>query len=230
MKTTLNTKRITFCGLGVVALLAIAVILPSVPVFAQGPEHRPHGEFVDSRHDHNRSYPARDQYVRRLPDEYRIVNHRSSRYYFAGGAWYRPMRGRFIVVAPPIGMFVPFLPLAYVTLWVHGIPYYYANEVYYTPTAGGYVVAEPPNEDISTTPPAAESTVGNQLFIYPRQGQSEKQQANDRYDCHTWAVGQTTYDPIKPPSGMSAGQLQQKRADYQRAMGACLEGRGYTVK
>jgi hypothetical protein len=24
--------------------------------------------------------------------------------------------------------------------------------------------------------------------------------------------------------------MSQKRADYQRAMGACLDGRGYTVK
>jgi hypothetical protein len=32
------------------------------------------------------------------------------------------------------------------------------------------------------------------------------------------------------PQGMSANQAMQARADYQRAMAACLDGRGYTVK
>jgi hypothetical protein len=41
-------------------------------------------------------------------------------------------------------------------------------------------------------------------------------------------VNQTGYDPVQPPAG--ASQMSQKRADYQRAMGACLDGRGYTVK
>jgi len=230
MRKTLHIKHTLPWGLLILLALALTVMIPVNSAFAQGPDHRGRGEFMDSRHDHNRSYPARDQYVGRLPGEHRIVTYRSSRYYFADGAWYRPMRGRFIVVAPPIGMFVPFLPGAFVTLWVHGIPYYYANEVYYTPTAGGYVVAEPPKEDVSTTPPASDQAAQSRLFIYPRQGQSEKQQANDRYECHTWAVGQTSYDPVKPPSGVAANQLMQMRADYQRAMGACLEGRGYTVK
>ena len=229
MKNVLNLKNIIPWGLLILVLTVIAVSAPANFAFAQERGH--HGrEFMDSRHSHNRSYLARDQYVSRLPEGRRVVMYRNSRYYFAEGVWYRPWGGRFMVVAPPIGLFVPFLPGAYVTLWVHGIPYYYANEVYYTPTAGGYVVAEPPQDDVSTTPPASDQSAGSQLFIYPRQGQSEKQQANDRYECHTWAVGQTSYDPVKPPAGVSAGQLTQKRADYQRAMGACLEGRGYTVR
>jgi hypothetical protein len=68
----------------------------------------------------------------------------------------------------------------------------------------------------------------DKLFLYPRKGQSEQQQAKDRYECHSWAVSQTGYDPTQPPA--SAAQMSQKRADYQRAMGACLDGRGYTVK
>ncbi|MGD0279552.1 MAG: hypothetical protein ABSC11_09630, partial [Smithella sp.] len=65
------------------------------------------------------------------------------------------------------------------------------------------------------------------LFIYPRNGQNEKQQADDRYQCNNWAVGQSGYDPAKPAVGMSSFQ---KNADYQRAMGACLDARGYSVK
>jgi hypothetical protein len=29
------------------------------------------------------------------------------------------------------------------------------------------------------------------LYVYPRKGQTAKQTANDRYQCHQWAVGQT---------------------------------------
>jgi hypothetical protein len=68
------------------------------------------------------------------------------------------------------------------------------------------------------------------MFIYPRQGQSEQQQADDRYACHRWAAEQTGFDPTQTPGGSSGTPGGEKRADYQRAMGACLDGRGYTVK
>jgi len=153
------------------------------------------------------------------------VVHGGSRFYFSGGVWYRPSGPRFSVVVPPIGLIVPFLPPYYATIWVGGVPYYYANEVYYAHRGGGYVVVEPPKEEIvSQTPPPAD-----QMFIYPRLGQNEKQQADDKYACHQWAVNQTGFDPTQPPGGTST-QSVEKRADYQRAMGACLDGRGYTVK
>ena len=61
------------------------------------------------------------------------------------------------------------------------------------------------------------------VFVYARQGQSEELQANDRYECHRWAVSQTHYDPTHPANGMPQGRLNQVRSDYQRAMSACLE-------
>ena len=130
------------------------------------------------------------------------------------------------------------------------------------------------------------------VYIYPNKGQSQQQQSKDRYECHTWAVQQTGFDPTKPqtaqaPSapppgkpvvkgavrgaavgavggaiagdagtGAAAGAavggllggmkrmdqakaqnqqqaqqqntVAQQQAGYERAMGACLEGRGYT--
>ena len=108
-------------------------------------------------------------------------------------------------------------------------PYYYAP--YYSPYYASPTVIireQPPvyfQPAPSVTPPSTE-----RIFVYPRQGQSEELQAKDRYECHSWAVSQTHYDPTQPASGMSAAQLNQMRADYQRAMGACLDGRGYTVK
>jgi Glycine-zipper domain len=138
------------------------------------------------------------------------------------------------------------------------------------------------------------------IFIYPAKKQSHEQQEKDRYECHSWAVKQTGFDPSRPqtmasnpaapqpyrPSqphvlkggargaalgavggaiagdagkGAAAGaamgglaggfrrlderrqQTSQQQANvqsaqqnqqiaYRRAMAACLEGRGYTVK
>jgi hypothetical protein len=195
------------------------------PVAAQLDHRRDVRQFKDSRYHHDRSYPARGQIIGALPRDHRVVVHGGARYYFSGGAWYRPQGSRFAVVVPPIGLFVPFLPPYYATIWLRGVPYYYANEVYYANRGNGYVVVEPPKEEVSQAPPPAD-----QMFIYPRQGQSEQQQADDRYACHRWAVDQTGFDPTQPPGGSSEPWKIEKRADYQRAMSACLDGRGYTVK
>ncbi|WP_155859926.1 hypothetical protein [Kordiimonas gwangyangensis] len=149
--------------------------------------------------------------------------------------------------------------------------------------------------------PLAGPVAASDIFIYPNSGQDKAQQDRDRYECHSWAVGQTGFDPSRagldvpvPPAetdgrgrplrgavggaalgvavgaitgsdigksaliGGGAGLLgsglknrrdkkkaeqayeadltasQQHRtvktADYDRAIGACLEGRDYTVK
>jgi hypothetical protein len=140
------------------------------------------------------------------------------------------------------------------------------------------------------------------IYAYPAKGQSQAQQDRDRYECHSWAVKQTGFDPSRaqasasdtrpsnqpPPqqgqvvrgagrgaalgavggaitgnagkgaaAGAAMGGLaggfrrrdqalqqnrqqqanaqsaaasqQNQRAAYQRAMAACLTGRGYTV-
>jgi uncharacterized protein HemX len=141
------------------------------------------------------------------------------------------------------------------------------------------------------SPPAA----GQQVYIYPNQGQSAQQQSRDRYECHSWAVQQTGVDPTAPqmaqttpPPGAPQGQVLrgaaggaalgavggaiagdagqgaaigaatgglfggmkrrsharqeeqavaqqqaatgQQHAAYERALSACLAGRGYTVR
>src|SRR5437764_857059 len=35
------------------------------------------------------------------------------------------------------------------------------------------------------------------MFIYPAKGQSQAQQNQDRYECHSWAVHQTGFDPTR---------------------------------
>jgi hypothetical protein len=175
----------------------------------------PHGGFV-----------ARGSEVRVLPRGGYEVRHPSGRYWYHGGNWYASHGPRWVVVAPPFGVYVPFLPGFYSTLWFGGVPYYYANDVYYLwrSERNAYEVVPPPEG-------AAESTVQAplDLYIYPRNGQSEAQQSEDRYQCHRWAAEQTHFDPTQPGGGAS-GAGPAARSDYFRAMSACLEGRGYTVK
>jgi len=113
-------------------------------------------------------------------------------------------------------------------MWIGGYPYYYSGGLYYAPTTDGYMVVDPPQGEVTQEPPpAATPAPEEQMFIYPRNGQSEKQLAEDRYQCHRWAVDRTGYDPTQV-SGRA--KSVQKSADYQRAMGACLDARGYTAK
>jgi hypothetical protein len=158
----------------------------------------------------------------RLPADCRFILYDGIRFCFCGGVWYRPSGKRYRVVAPPIGLFVDLLPPHYTTIWVRGVPYYYANDVYYAQQASGYLVVAPPQESVSQTRPAADKP-----FVYPRLGQSETQQATDRYECHRWAVTQTGFDPTQPHAAAAA---VEKREAYQKDFAACLDGRGYTVK
>ena len=104
-------------------------------------------------------------------------------------------------------------------------PYYdsYYHSPYYTPQP--VAIQEQPPIYVQPAPSSS-----GQIFVYPRQGQSEELQARDRYECHSWAVSQTNYDPTQPPIGISQVQLNQLRSNYLRATDACLDARGYTMK
>ncbi|HUN26422.1 MAG TPA: DUF6515 family protein [Steroidobacteraceae bacterium] len=192
--------------------------------FDRGHEH------FDTRYNHDHAYPARGAFVGALPREHFEVVHGGAHYFFAGGVWYAPRGAGWVVVAPPFGVFIPVLPPFYTTIWVGGAPYYYADDAYYVyrgPDQGYEVVPPPPDQSVQTAaPPGPEG----QMFAYPRNGQSPDQQARDRYECHTWAVSQTGFDPMTVGGGVPPPQNAGKRADYDRAMAACLEGRGYTVR
>jgi hypothetical protein len=43
-----------------------------------------------------------------------------------------------------------------------------------------------------------------QQFIYPDRGQTRDQQARDRWECHSWAVQQTGFDPSAPQMAQAA--------------------------
>jgi hypothetical protein len=228
MKNLHNIMNSVFLVIVLAALSGIILLANPQTVYAQGHGRQHGGEFFDARHGHNHYYPARGSVITTLPRDHRIVTFRGSPYHYYRGSWYRSEGPRFFVVAPPIGLFIPFLPPYYETIWVGRIPYYYANDVYYVSTANGYeVVAPPPASSISQAQPAPPVAAADKLYIYPRSGQNEQKQADDRYQCHRWAVGQTNYDPTLSYDGTPS---TEKRADYKRAFSACLDGKGYTVK
>lgn len=196
--------------------------------------------YAYARYDHHRShtyhhYPARRYYYPPrgyvapiLPRNVVVVRHRHYNYWYGGGVWYRPYGARYVVVAPPLGVFVSVLPSFYSTLWFGGVPYYYANDTYYLwrePQRAYEVVAPPQGAATAAADPVAED-----IFVYPREGQDEEQLAFDRYECHRWASDETGFDPTQPWGGVSEDRAGALRDAYLRAMTACLEGRGYTVR
>lgn len=170
-----------------------------------------------------------DRVVTRLPPGYRPYYWSGAPYYQYGGYWYRPYGSSYVLSAPPFGLYVSSLPPFYSEVFVGGSRYYFVDDTYYSYDAArrGYVVVQPPagNRVLSSAQPAQPPQPPDQeLYIYPQKGQSEQQQADDRYECHRWAVGQTQYDPV------DASYNPEKRAQYDRALTACLTGKGYSVK
>lgn len=154
----------------------------------------------------------------------RIIVHGLPYFYF-GGVFYRHHTNGYIVVRAPIGAVVSVLPHGFITFSVGGVSYYYANDTYYLwdDDYEAYVVVEKP----SAADEAITRATEGRLFVYPNHGQTEEQQANDRYECHRWAVHESHVDPtLEEDDELSP----QDRRNYKRAISACLEGRGYTVK
>jgi hypothetical protein len=102
-------------------------------------------------------------------------------------------------------------------VWWGGVPYYYADSTYYR--WNGAV-----NQYETVGPP--QGLQSSALIVYPKNGQSQEQMGTDKFECHRWAAAQTGFDPTQPAGGSASG----RRADYFRAQGACLDGRGYTVR
>ena len=110
-----NTSRYLVIGLMLIMLSGIMFFGVTQVANAEGRGSGRH-EVMDSRHGHNHAYPARGQHFEKLPSGYRAVYYGRSQYFFYGGVWYRPYGPRFVVIAPPFGIVVPFLPLYYTTL------------------------------------------------------------------------------------------------------------------
>jgi hypothetical protein len=95
-----------------------------------------------------------------MPKRHHMVWHNRHNYIYHEGRYYHHGHGHFYLVAPPIGLVVPFLPpFGVATVVIGGYTYYEANGVYYRRVPGGYTVIEEPMQ-----PPAeGESPV----FVQP---------------------------------------------------------------
>jgi hypothetical protein len=62
------------------------------------------------------------------------------------------------------------------------------------------------------------------MYVYPAKGQSQQKQNQDRYECHTWAVQQTGFDPSNPHA--SSAYAPQPQTQPQPAQGHVLRGAG----
>ncbi|WP_373293505.1 hypothetical protein [Pseudomonas matsuisoli] len=113
------------------------------------------------------------------------------------------------------------LPDAAREIWIGSTLYFLAAGTYYlwNTNQREYVVVAPPVA-------AQSAPVSNyDVIAYPAQGQNADKQARDRYECHTWAVSQSGFDPASATSAPGASISDT----YRRALGACLSGRGYSV-
>ncbi|NKB37132.1 MAG: hypothetical protein GKR93_08145 [Gammaproteobacteria bacterium] len=163
--------------------------------------------------------------LNRLPSGYLTLSFSGSNVYYHSGAYYRRNGRQFIVSRPPLGVGISILPAGYRSHRYRNFDYYSANGVFYrwNDFSRHYVVIDNPRFDEYQE----EQKVNvSEQFAYPTQGQSATQTSKNRYECYLWAVDQTGVEPAHVNQSNQAGSIE----NYQRANGACLEARGYSVK
>ena len=208
-----------------IAMALAALTGLSAPAISQERHQQPRNgharvvPHVDQRIRNERAVPPIGYAAAALPRSSIHIAHGGSHYFFDGGVWFRPYGGRYLVIAPPIGIVVPMLPPGFFTLDINGLPYYYANGTYYVmQPEGGYAVVAPPS-GVATALPVPVETLPSPLpalVIQPRNGQSNAQREADQLACN----------------GLAESQLGA-RADasiYQRSFAICMNGLGYTVR
>jgi hypothetical protein len=132
---------------------------------------------------------------------------------------------------PAYGSYVNTLPRGAVSLSVGGGRYWRHGGHWYRPYGPRWVVVAPPvyygpppvivQERPAVVveegaPPVRIPPSRPDPIIYPRNGQSAQQTEADRQDCNRWATTQ--------PSAMADASV------FFRAVEACMDGRGYSMK
>ncbi|SEE95879.1 DUF6515 family protein [Pseudomonas migulae] len=169
-----------------------------------GPQYRP-GHVID-----------------RFPDRDYRVPYRGQDYFYSGGYWYRPLGPRYVVVQPPRGIRVSYLPDYAREVWIGGALLFLAAGSYYAyqETTQDYVVVEPPVQ-----PQPQPVSNGYDVVAYPANGQSPEQVNQDGYECYQYAVQQSGFDPRTATYQPAPSVVQA----YRQAQGNCLSSRGYQV-
>lgn len=112
------------------------------------------------------------------------------------------------------------LPAGAREIWIGSMLYFIAAGTYYL-----WNVERNVYEPVSHPPLPASEATRYDVIAYPAKDQSAEQQSRDRYECHTWAVSQSGFDPASARTAPAASVADT----YKRALGACLTGRGYSV-
>ncbi|WP_309674522.1 DUF6515 family protein [Pseudomonas sp.] len=169
-----------------------------------GPQYRP-GHVID-----------------RFPDRDYRVPYRGQDYFYSGGYWYRPLGPRYVVVQPPRGIRVSYLPDYAREVWIGGALLFLAAGSYYAyqESTQDYVVVEPPVQ-----PQPQPVSNGYDVVAYPANGQSPEQVNQDGYECYQYAVQQSGFDPRTATYQPAPSVVQA----YRQAQGNCLSSRGYQV-
>lgn len=172
--------------------------------------------------------------IDRMPGGYSRVPYRGNDYFYSSGYWYRPQGPRYVVVAPPRGVRVRYLPDYAQQVWLGSALFFVAAGTYYTyeQSTQEYIVAEPPQgvEPVYTPEslPQPAQQPGNpyDVIAYPANGQTQQQIEQDRYDCYRYAVQQSNFDP----AAATYQPAPEVLGIYRQAMAGCYASRGYSVQ
>ncbi|HCS41739.1 MAG TPA: glycine zipper family protein [Pseudomonas sp.] len=172
-----------------------------------GPQYRP-GHVID-----------------RFPDRDYRVPYGGRDYFYSGGYWYRPQGPRYVVVQPPRGIRVSYLPDYTQEVWIGGALLFLAAGSYYAyqENTQDYVVVEPPEQPQPQPQPVSNSY---DVEAYPANGQSPEQVNQDGYECYQYAVQQSGFNPRTATYQPDPSVVQA----YRQAQGNCLSSRGYQVQ
>ncbi|MHC8385319.1 DUF6515 family protein [Pseudomonas sp. LB3P14] len=172
--------------------------------WGSGPQYRP-GHVID-----------------RFPDRDYRVPYRGQDYFYSGGYWYRPLGPRYVVVQPPRGIRVHYMPDYAREVWIGGALLFLAAGSYYAyeESTQDYVVVEPP---VQPQPQPVSNSYD--VVAYPANGQSPEQVNQDGYECYQYAVQQSGFDPRTATYQPDPSVVQA----YRQAQGNCLSSRGYQV-
>jgi hypothetical protein len=157
--------------LGLLCATAVAACFSPITLSAENAvqhhaaeeQSEPYHKHHDTRHGHDHFYPDRGAIVRDLPQGTIGTSYAGVSYRYHDGIWLEPRGPAYMVIAPPIGLVAPTLPL-YSTIVTHGSEsYLYANDTYYRPRPdlNGYEVVNDPTEEAPAAP--AEALVGGQM-------------------------------------------------------------------
>ncbi|WP_210396159.1 DUF6515 family protein [Motiliproteus sediminis] len=178
----------------------------SVPDAKASDDHRRHPNYNDPRWDDHRWY-RRYGYHRpgyhyprwsHLPESAVRIVIQGDHYYLSQGLYFRPDRGGYMVVRPPVGQVIEQLPAGYHTIDVDGGTYYEFGGVWYAwnQAARNYrIIDDPrfvrpaPERVISELPAAAEPVTIEGVDYMRYQG---------RHYLPSWQQGAPVYIEVRP--------------------------------